>query len=352
METILFLFSGTRQVNLRRVAMRLRRHGGFTLVELLVVIAIIGILVALLLPAIQAAREAARRSQCLNNLKQIGLAMHMYHDTRQAIPPSRLPCHHGTWANAIWPYLEEGIIAQQWDKEKSYHYQPIENVQVQVAVYLCPTRRAPPQLSVEGDSRGGVQHRPGALGDYAVSIGDGHEYQGDGGGTDSTKVIEGGNAGINLTIPNGAFRSATGQCFGFDPDFRLHGAYKTRLKFKNLVDGLSKTILVGEKHVPESAPDGGSAFGRKSQQDNSIYNGDFHRTFARYGSDLAPIAVSRDEPVLNNGYASFGSWHPGICHFLFGDSSTRGVSSSLDVVTLAQLCNIRDGAVSNSGALD
>jgi prepilin-type N-terminal cleavage/methylation domain-containing protein len=348
MKTILFLFGGTRQVISGRVAMRLRQHGGFTLVELLVVIAIIGILVALLLPAIQAAREAARRSQCLNHLKQIGLAMHMFHDTKQAIPPSRLPCHHGTWANAIWPYLEEGIIAQRWDKEKSYHYQPIENVQVQVAVYLCPSRRAAPQLSVEGDSRGGVQHRPGSLGDYAVSIGDGHEYQGDGGGNDSTKVIEGGNAGINLTIPNGAFRSATGTCFGFDPDFRLHGAYKTRLKFKNLVDGLSKTIFVGEKHVPERASDGGSAFGRKSQQDNSIYNGDFHRTFARYGSDLAPIAVSPDEPILNNGYANFGSWHPGICHFLFGDSSTRGVSNTLDPVTLAQLCNIRDGAVSNS----
>jgi len=322
---------------------------GFTLVELLVVIAIIGILVALLLPAIQAAREAARRSQCLNNIKQIGLAMHMYHDTRKFIPPSRMPCHHGTWASAIWPYLEEGIVAQNWDKEKSYHFQPIQNIQVQVAVYLCPTRRSPPQLSIEGDSRGGVQHRAGALGDYAVSIGDGHEYQGDGGGNDSTAVIEGGQ---NLSIPNGAFRSATGKCFGFDPDFRLFGGYQERLKFKSIVDGLSKTIFLGEKHVPNIAPDGSPAFGRKSQQDNSIYNGDFHRTFARYGSDLAPIASSPNEPVLNNGYANFGSWHTGVCQFLLGDSSTRPISSSIDVVTLAQLCNIWDGRTVDTAKLE
>jgi type II secretory pathway pseudopilin PulG len=314
------------------------------LVELLVVIAIIGILVALLLPAIQAAREAARRSQCLNHLKQVGLAMHMFHDTVKKIPPSRMPCHHGTWASAIWPYLEEGIIAQQWDKEKSYHFQPIQNLQVQVAVYLCPTRRSPPQLSVAGDARAGVPHRPGGLSDYAVSIGDGYEYQGDGGGDDSTAEV----AGVNSTIPNGAFRSASGKCFGFDPDFRLTGGYKCRLSLKNLVDGTSKTIFVGEKHIPEQASDGGDSFGKKTQQDNSIYNDDFHRTFARYGSDRAPIATNRSEPVLNNGYANFGSWHPGICHFLFGDSSTRAISNTLDVKVLARLCNIRDGEAVDS----
>ena len=80
---------------------------GFTLVELLVVIAIIGILVALLLPAVQAAREAARRIQCTNHLKQIGLAIHNFHDAHKKLPPSRMPCNHGTWASEIWPYLEQ-----------------------------------------------------------------------------------------------------------------------------------------------------------------------------------------------------------------------------------------------------
>src|SRR5690606_16092177 len=121
--------------------------------------------------------------------------------------------------------------AANWDDTLSYHYQPIENIQVQVGVYLCPTRRAPPQLSIEGDKRGGVDHRPGALADYAVSIGDGHDYQGDGGGNDSSPVVE----GVNLTVPNGAFRAATGKCFGFDPDLRLHGGYRERLKLKDLL---------------------------------------------------------------------------------------------------------------------
>src|SRR6478736_637949 len=165
--------------------MRFRGRGGFTLVELLVVIAIIGILVALLLPAIQAAREASRRTQCLNHLKQIGLAMHMYHDARKSLPPSRMPCWHGTWASAIWPYLEEGNIAQQWDPVMGYYEQPLENLTVQVPVYICTSRRAPPQLSIEGDTRGSTPHRPGALSDYAVSIGDGIDYQGDKGSADS-----------------------------------------------------------------------------------------------------------------------------------------------------------------------
>lgn len=98
-----------------------RRYRAFTLVELLVVIAIIGILVALLLPAIQAAREAARRSECSNNMKQIGLALHNYHDTQGKFPPTgilygdpyrvphQVPYHH-TWLVMLLPFMEEGSL--------------------------------------------------------------------------------------------------------------------------------------------------------------------------------------------------------------------------------------------------
>lgn len=317
----------------------------FTLVELLVVIAIIGILVALLLPAVQAAREAARRTQCTNQLKQVGLAMHMFHDAKQSLPPSRLPCHHGTWASLIWPYLEEGAIAERWDQERSYHFQPAENISVQVGLYLCPSRRATPQLSVQGDTRGSVQHREGGLSDYAVSIGDGVAYTGDGGGSDSSGVA----------IPNGAFRHGRGQCFGFDPDVRFQGSYKSIVSFRKISDGLSKTFLVGEKHLTEPC------FGRKNGRDpvtnlsiscgdNSIYNGDFHRTIARYAGPESPIASSETAPLIDV-KSQFGSWHPGVCQFVLGDASVQSVSSSADPLLLGRLANIADGEVVDTSSL-
>jgi prepilin-type N-terminal cleavage/methylation domain-containing protein/prepilin-type processing-associated H-X9-DG protein len=83
---------------------------GFTLIELLVVIAIIAVLIALLLPAVQAAREAARRSQCVNNLKQLGIAIHNYGDTLGSLPPGRKACCYGTWQLFIYPYIEQGAL--------------------------------------------------------------------------------------------------------------------------------------------------------------------------------------------------------------------------------------------------
>lgn len=84
-----------------------KERPGFTLVELLVVIAIIGVLVALLLPAVQAARESARRSQCTNNLKQLGLGMQNYHDTKQELPIANTNCCYGTWQMRILPFIEQ-----------------------------------------------------------------------------------------------------------------------------------------------------------------------------------------------------------------------------------------------------
>src|SRR2546430_1890949 len=84
-----------------------RTRRGFTLIELLVVIAIIAVLIALLLPAVQAAREAARRMQCVNNLKQIGIAMHNYHDVPNVLPPGSRSCCWGTYFHFILPYVEQ-----------------------------------------------------------------------------------------------------------------------------------------------------------------------------------------------------------------------------------------------------
>lgn len=330
--------------------MRLTKSGGFTLVELLVVIAIIGVLVALLLPAVQAAREAARRTQCLNHLKQIGLAIHGYHDVEKNLPPSRLQCHHGTWASLLWPYLEQGVIAQRWVKDApdaqggglAYHFQPEENVQAQVSVYLCPSRRAVPQLSEDGDARGSVQHRAGGCSDYAVSIGDGIDYTGDGAGEGSS----------GRAPANGAFRhnrlTGKSECFGFDPNFRFFGTYSSVMSFRRIEDGLTKTIFMGEKQLPEFCFRRKSGLNPLTQTtascgDNSVYNGDFHRTIARYGGPESPIASSPDEPLLPK--PQFGSWHPGICHFLLGDASVQPINNTIDPLILGYLTNVADGQI-------
>jgi len=155
------------------------KHHGFTLIELLVVMAIIGILVGLLLPAVQWAREAANRTTCANNLKQIGLAMlHYADDNKQTLPASRLESGSGTWAVLILPYLEQDRLYNQWNLKLPYFQQPAATRQMSLSVYFCPTRRDAQTagLSLVGDEiilRDGTlgPHHPGALGDYAANIG-------------------------------------------------------------------------------------------------------------------------------------------------------------------------------------
>jgi prepilin-type N-terminal cleavage/methylation domain-containing protein len=154
---------------------------GWTLVELLVSMGIMSILMGLLLPAVQRVREAAFRMSCANNLKQIGLAMHFYHDTH-----GRLPSYSGdgnapaTWAVMVMPFLEQDNLFRQWDLSLSYYQQtPVARLSP-VKVYYCPTRRTPssaPMASVFGDwpswqlDQGTEGNVSGALGDYAVCVG-------------------------------------------------------------------------------------------------------------------------------------------------------------------------------------
>jgi len=297
----------------------LARHG-FTLVELLVVIAIIGILIALLLPALQTAREAARRGQCINNLKQINLAILTFENSKSHLPPTRMPCHHGTWASELWPFLEQGSLTRQWDPVKSFHFQAEANVQAQLSVYFCPTRRSPPQLSRTGDQRGSARFRPGALGDYAVVAGDGRFWD------------------WPNNEANGPFRHADGPCEGSDPDFRFTGKYSGCTRLKHMKDGLSNTLFVGEKHVPIDKwgyveKDGVVVM------DNSIYNPDFLNTFGRFVGRGRPLALTEFDPVRDN----FGSYHHGICHFSFGDGGVRGIAVHADPIMLGRLAVRDDG---------
>src|SRR3954471_6506315 len=98
----------------------MRDRRAFTLIELLVVIAIIAVLIALLLPAVQAAREAARRAQCVNNLKQVALAMHNYHDSNNSLPPGHRTAVFGTFQTFILPYLEQNPLFNSYNQEGRY----------------------------------------------------------------------------------------------------------------------------------------------------------------------------------------------------------------------------------------
>ena len=113
---------------------------GFTLVELLVVIAIIGILVSLLLPAVQAARAAARRMQCSNNMKQLCLGLHNYHAAFSVLPYSGSHWGNGGWVKMTLPYIEQNNLADKWDDTKLYQTQPnLDICRVQIPAHLCPS---------------------------------------------------------------------------------------------------------------------------------------------------------------------------------------------------------------------
>src|SRR2546421_4230528 len=107
-----------------RMTSRVSGRRGFTLIELLVVIAIIGVLIGLLLPAVQKVREAAYRMQCANNLKQIGIACHTFADANDgAMPPVSMGSTYATWAVYILPYIEQGNLAKLWNMQQRYHTQ-------------------------------------------------------------------------------------------------------------------------------------------------------------------------------------------------------------------------------------
>jgi prepilin-type N-terminal cleavage/methylation domain-containing protein len=292
-----------------------RFRAAFTLIELLVVIAIISLLMGLLLPATQRVREAANRMICGNNLRQIGLALHHYELDHNQLPPSRLWDRRATWAVLILPYLEESNLHQHWDLTKTYYEQTDAARQGIVKIYFCPSRRSAggwPNRSVAGDissnGRHGWIHYPGALGDYAVSIG---------------------TTGMDFDGPG---------CVGMTPDGPFE--YPQGRRFADIHDGLSNTILGGEKHVHVDR------FGI-GWLDCSLYNGDYDSCSARSGGKNKyppfqeyPIARSiREERAL------FGSYHPGTCQFVFGDGGVRNLPATIDVNILALLCNINDGLV-------
>jgi prepilin-type N-terminal cleavage/methylation domain-containing protein len=313
-----------------------RRSRGFTLVELLVVIAIIGILIALLLPAVQAAREAARRTQCANNLKQIGLAVHNFHDTYKEMPPAALHQNYATWAVLLMPYMESESLYELFDLSRNINHgsQPNDpGRRTPLAGYICPTRRADLSKAVTLDDTG---NGGGACSDYAGCGGSDNNY--------GRRLSQGAN-GVFVVPEDDQF---TGEDSGDDT-----WDWECSVRFATIKDGLSNTLMVGEKHIP------GYHLSRKSplQYDGPVYRGkqdtDYHSrgwSIRRAGPGYGLICSANEicGPPANGVRDSvcgmaFGSWHPGVCPFVLCDGSVRAFSATTPEHILGRLAQRNDG---------
>lgn len=290
-----------------------RRCSGFTIVELLLVIAIIGMLVSLLLPAVQAARESARKTQCLNNTRQIGIAIQQYHDARKELPPSRVADRYLTWAALILSHLEEQNL--QPNAMKAFADQTEALRTTPVEIYICPSRFHESAITT---SRRTVE---GVLGDY-VAVSSSFEIKSD--DFDETKFDDG---AIITAAPV------------FNETKDVLKSWKSRTDFSKVTDGLTHTFLIAEQSQ------WGVNFG-------SIYDGE-DRKGGRLGDENYPGEV-RDKttkfkrfPVSqfddDGAEAWVGSAHPSIFHVTMADGSSHPVSKSADLSVLERLVTRASG---------
>jgi prepilin-type N-terminal cleavage/methylation domain-containing protein len=286
---------GTSPINYRR---------GFTLIELLVVIAIITVLIGLLIPAVQMAREAASRSQCQNNLKQIGLALHIHHDTYQFFPsagspnamipntisgsPAIGPYQQCSWLYQILPFIEQQAV---WKDSQTAPKVPIKT-------YFCPSRRGP--MVLQGGTFAG-----NAESDYSGS----------------------------------AWKAPIQTFFQANP---------TVIRITQITDGTSNTLAVGEKNLclatMGTGVDGNDEQGYVTGYDDDTVS--FLSVLTAQGQVLYQPA--RDlTGSCTAGTGGFGSSHPSRFWALFADGSVHGIDYSISLQSLNAVCGINDGMLTS-----
>jgi prepilin-type N-terminal cleavage/methylation domain-containing protein/prepilin-type processing-associated H-X9-DG protein len=307
---------------------------GFTIIELLVVIAIIGILIALLLPAVQAAREAARRITCSNNLKNLGLALHHYHDGQGTFPPGAVgpltPAfpqyaalkHHGL-ATFLLPYLEQKPLADNYRWDVSW-FDPANQpaVNVQLKIWQCPS--APGNRLMLG-SLPTVMPPPGDLFNGTAACGD---YAGMG-------AVDPGLVSSGLIDPHGGPRDERGH---YEGAFPINAARR----MADIIDGTSQTILIAEcagrpelwqggRRVPELVLSGGPWSSR-----NLLWC----RGATPDGTGFfGPCAVNctNDREVY--------AFHPSGANTVLADGSVRLLRANIDIRVFAALVTRAGGEV-------
>ncbi len=296
---------------------------GFTLVELLVVIAIIGILIALLLPAVQAAREAARRTQCANNLKQVGLALHNHASAKKTFPkgveiwrgdhPCSMPSGITTekigfsWSVWILPYLELSPSYQRLDHNARYYQGSNFIVGAEsISNYLCPSDPEGFELVnvVDGVKNGAVEEQ------------------------DLAKTNLLGVADSENCTCDGSFPKLNGDGILFN--------YRA-LRFRDITDGTSKTLIVGE------------VIGHSQVTYSSAFWNSWSITDTRNGLNN-PRRIPTVTPWdFNNG--GFASYHPGGCHFAYADGSVHFLNETIAQNVLRSLTT-RNGVSSVTSTPD
>ncbi|MFP6670569.1 MAG: DUF1559 domain-containing protein [Pirellulaceae bacterium] len=294
--------------------MRTETKDGFTLIELLVVISIISLLMSLLLPAVQSAREAARRLWCSNNLRQIGLALHMYHDTTRGLPPGWIGTHPASgapwakgpsgfaWGTMLLPYLEEQNIVNTEINfalpiMHSYHNRVRMH---RVENYICPSDAADTHFYLKAQGNANKTIAELAVANYVACF-----------GTRELHTCQ---------------RLRPGQICRSDGAF-FHNSH---IRFNRFVDGMTNTIIVGE---------------RSSKWGYSTWTG-----VIPGGQDaFARVLGIADHPPGNAHFHvdDFSSYHKGGSMFLFGDGGVQMLTTEIDNYIFRGLATLNGGEIAS-----